>query len=145
MKYTKYLQLTVLSLILMTAIACEEAGPPKPTPTPVVFQDVNLRSMLDLVEGNKVAAEAKYEGRWVKFRGNIKDASIKEDKFELIPTASDMFQMSGAECKLTDEEQSKVTGLRSGQLVTVKGQVKSISTFMYTSFKIEKCQILSGN
>jgi len=144
MKYTKYLLLTALSLILMTAIACEEAGP-KPTPTPVVVLDVSLRSMLDLVEGNKVAAEAKYEGRWVKFRGNIKDASIKEDKFELIPTASDMFQMSGAECKLTDEEQSKVTGLRSGQLVTVKGQVKSISTFMYTSFKIEKCQILSGN
>ena len=143
MKYTKYLQLIVLSLILMTAIACEEAGP-KPTPTPVVFQDVNLRSMLDLVEGNKVAAESKYKGMWVKLNGIIVDESIREDKFEIIPTDSDMFQMSGAECKLTDEEKSKVIGLRSGQKVTVKGQIKSISTTFVTSFNIENCQILCG-
>jgi len=129
----------------MTAIACEEAGPPKPTPTPVVFQDVNLRSMLDLVEGNKVAAESKYKGMWVKFNGIIVDESIKENKFDIIPTDSDTFQMSGAECKLTDEEKSKVIGLRSGQKVTVQGQIKSIGTAFVTSYKIEKCQILSGN
>ena len=144
MKQTKYLLLTVLALTFMAGIACGEAGP-KPTPTPIVVIDANLRSMLDLVESNKIAAEEKYKEKWVKFSGNISDGSIKEDKFDLLPPRSDMFQMSGAECKLTDEEKSKVIGLRSGQKVTVKGQIKSISTTFVTSFKIEKCQILSGN
>ena len=142
MERIKYLPLFVLSLILMSGIACGETGPTVP-PTPVVVIDASLRGMLDLVESNEVAAEAEYKGKWVKFSGKISE--IKEDKFDLIPTASDMFQMSGAECKLTKEEQSKVVGLRADQTVTVKGQVKNISTFMFTTFEIDKCQILSGN
>ena len=142
MEPIKYLLLFVLSLILMSGIACGETGPTVP-PTPVVVIDANLRNMLDLVESNKVAAEAEYKGKWVKFSGKISE--IKEDKFDLIPANSDMFQMSGAECKLTKEEQSKIVGLRADQTVTVKGQVKDISTFMLTTFKIDKCQILSGN
>ena len=138
----KYLLLFVFSLILMAGIACAETGPTVP-PTPIVVIDANLRSMLSLVESNKLAAEATYKGKWVEFSGKI--GEIKEDKFDLIPTDSDVFQMSGAECQLTKEEQSKVIGLRADQRVTVKGQVKDISTFMLTTFKIDKCQKLSGN
>jgi len=126
----------------MSSVACGEAGPTVP-PTPVVVMDADLRDMLDLVESNKVAAEATYKGRWVEFSGKISE--IKKDKFDLIPLYSDMFQASGAECRLTDEEQSKVIGLRTDQTVTVKGQVKDISTFMITMFKIDKCQISSLN
>ena len=144
MERTTYLLLFVFSLILVSGIACEETGPTVP-PTPVVVIDANLRTMLDLVESNEVAAKAEYKGKWVEFTGIISEGAIEEDKFDLIPTNSDMFQMSGAECKLTKEEQSKVIGLRAGQTVTVKGQVKDISTFLTTEFKIDKCQILSGN
>ena len=124
-----------------TAVPPARTSEPSPTPEPVMEGDLGV--MLDLVASNKVAAEAEYKGKWVEFSGKISE--IKEDKFNLIPTNSDMFQMSGAECKLTKEEQSKVIGLRADQTVTVKGQVKDISTFMTTTFKIDKCQILSRN
>jgi hypothetical protein len=77
--------------------------------------------MLNLAESNEVAAKAEYIGKWIKISGKITE--IEEGKFDLIPIISDMFQMSGAECELTEEEQSKVVGLRADQEVTVTGQV----------------------
>jgi len=139
--------IVAIAIIGVVASSSSGGGDTVPTgpPTPVVVIDANLRDMLELVESNEVAAKAEYKGKWVEFSGVISEGAIEEDKFDLIPTNSDTFQMSGAECKLTFEELGKVIGLRAGQTVTVKGQVKDISTFMITTFEIDKCQILSGN
>ena len=70
---------------------------------------------------------------------------MEEDELFLLPLMSRLLQRSGAECKLTKKEQSKILGLRKDQTLTVWGQVKDISTVTKTTFEIDDCQILSEN
>ena len=123
-------------VMTITMFACGEPQPNIP-PTPISYADEDLRSILNLMESNKIAAESQYEDKYIRLSGRISE--IGENEIDLIPAASDMFQMSGAECKLADSEKAKVVNLRKDQLVTVKGKVSGFSTFMINTVNLKKC------
>jgi hypothetical protein len=106
--------------------------------------------MLNLYESNERAAEERYKGVLVRINGLVKD--IDGNKIEIIPSASDMFQQSGARCYVKSSDDSKISGLeqrglsqgRLGSQITIRGVLKEFSHFAYTVAKIENCQINPG-
>lgn len=130
-----------LGITVLTVVGCGDSTPTVP-PTPVSYIDVNMRDILHLVESNKVAAENEYKGKYIRLTGVV--TNIGENDVELIPVGSDEFQMSGAECKVSEGEKDKILNLRKGQTLTVKGQVSGISTFMIKTIDIKKC-VFDGN
>ena len=127
----------VLFVIVCTtlgAVACEAVEPtPLPNPT-----SVDLRAILDLRDGNEVAADAKYIGMYVSMEGKISE--IHEKDFSIIPIKSDEFQMTGAECKFDESQSADLINLRKGQSVTVVGLIKGISDFMITNIELKPCK-----
>ena len=113
---------------------------PTPTATPEPVFEFDLMEMLELSKSNKLAAEGKYIGKLAKIEGKINYISDSGDyKFTVIPIFSDMFQMSGAKCELTDKEQ--FLSLRTEENITIVGRVEKISSFLTTDYIIEDCKI----
>ena len=122
-------------LAMFSAVACETAEPtPLPNPT-----NVDLRAILDLRDENEVAADAQYIGMYVRMEGIVSE--IHEKDISIIPFGSDGLQMSGAKCKLDENQLTKVATLRKNEAVTVHGRIKKIDDFMITMIELKPCTI----
>jgi hypothetical protein len=134
---TKSTLVTFFAIVLamFSAVACETAEPtPLPNPT-----NVDLRAILDLRESNEVAADAQYIGMYVRMEGIVSE--IHEKDISIIPFGSDSFQMSGAKCKLDENQLAKLVTLRKDEAVTVDGLIKKIDDFMITTIELKPCTI----
>ena len=68
-------------------------------------------------------------------------SEIHEKDISIIPFGSDMFQMSGAKCKLDGNQLTKLVTLRKDEAVTVDGLIKKIDDFMITTIELKPCTI----
>ena len=116
------------------------AATPKPVPTPEpVPESVSLQAILDLRDGNEVAADAKYIEMYVSMEGEIQE--IHEKDIFIIPIGSDDFQMAGAKCSFDRESQAaELMQLRKGQSITIVGIIKGISDFGYNKLDVKPCK-----
>ena len=118
-------------------VAVQTSKSVKPTPEGVPIR-VSLREILDLRDGNEVAADAKYIGMFVSMEGEISE--IHEKDINIIPLGSDEFQMAGAKCSFNESQTAELIQLRKGQSITIVGIIKDIDDFMYNELKIKPCK-----
>lgn len=108
---------------------------PVPSPSPT---KVSLREILDLRDGNEVAADAKYIGMYVSMEGEIKE--IHEKDLTIIPLNSNEFQMAGAKCQFGKSQYKELLTLRKGQSITIVGTIKDIDDFMFNMLEVKPCE-----
>jgi len=101
--------------------------------------NANLRTMISEYKEHEPRTKDKFLGKLVQFSGGIVD--LDADSIDLVPLGSDMFQVSGAECKFKREERSKILLKNKNQTVTVVGRVKDIRrSFEPVKYKLEDCR-----
>lgn len=93
----------------------------KATPTPVP-EKINVEDLADDFDANQVAAEAKWKGKLVEFSAEITNITDFGLSFRNIATAKE-FSFTQVSCKIKDKQQ--LLSLANGQIVTVRGVVKS--------------------
>jgi len=120
----------------MTTQKSEVAVSVQPTPEPEPIS-VSLRVILDLRDGNEVAADAKYIGMYVTMEGEI--SQIHEKDITIIPLDSDMFQMAGAKCSFDRSQTDELIQLRKGDKITIIGTIKDIDDFGYNVLDVKPC------
>jgi len=107
---------------------------PTAEPEPV---SVSLQAILDLRDGNEVAADAKYIGMYVTMEGEISE--IHEKDITIIPPNSDEFQMAGAKCSFDESQAAELIQLRKGNKITIVGTIKDIDDFMFNQLDVKPC------
>jgi hypothetical protein len=107
------------------------------TPIPVPTR-VSLREILDLRDGNEVAADAAYIGKYVVMDGIIKE--IHEKDLYIIPLGSDEWQAAGATCKFDKAQSPGLLKLRKGQTITITGVIKDIKDMFWNDLEIKPCK-----
>lgn len=89
---------------------------------------------------NQLAAEEKYEGKWIETTGYIENISedITGSPFLSIkPTAEEVYFGTSIQCFFNDT--SQLTSLENGQEVTVKGQVNT----QVANILVKDCSVVS--
>lgn len=98
---------------------------PKPTATPLSYEQVDAKAMITEFDENQLAAEKKYEKKLVEFKAKI--SNISEDVFgtpflSLVPTSSgDAYFGTSLKCNF--ENSDAITAVKKGQIVTIQGEV----------------------
>ena len=132
----------VVLLIVIAILFGSSESPSKPIPTPIPTPTpigyVDLREMLNLYGANDVAAEHRYEGKRVVIDGIIHE--INKRYFDIIPHASDLFQMSGARCYFHPDRFSDALELREDQHITIRGTHDGLDLDLFlTLIKVVNC------
>jgi len=106
----------------------------------ITYTEIDLKAFIDEYDENKVSADNKYEGKYVKSTGYIYD--ISEDftggTYLLInPTNEDLYLGASIQCNLKDK--NDVSGLKKDSKVSFRGQVSGIEIF---NIFINGCEVL---
>lgn len=110
---------------------------PTPTPTPVPVIVVDLRELLDGYAANKVAAENKWKNKIVETEGIAYE--FNSQYFDIVPTDSDMFQMSGARCYPPSDATKKMDNLVKEDRVVIRGNHTGILGSLIRHIRVTDC------
>jgi type II secretory pathway pseudopilin PulG len=86
--------------------------------------EVNLSSFVGEFDDNQLAAETKYEDRWIKFTGyidNISEGIMGEYYVIVQPSAEEYYLGTSVQCYFDTKE--ALLNLKNGQRVTLRGKV----------------------
>ncbi len=89
-----------------------------PTSAPIA-EKISARQLADDFDENQVAAEAKWENKFVEFSAKI--TNITDSGISFSDIASKDFSFAQISCKVKDKQQ--LLSIKNGQTVTVRGIV----------------------
>lgn len=96
-----------------------------------------VSELVDDLENNALNAEEKYNGQYVEITGKLSVIDSSGDYISLNPTDND-FSFTNVQCYIkNDEQKSKIVSLSKGDLVTVKGKIKSVGEVLGYSLDID--------
>lgn len=124
--FAKHPILTVILAIVVIAIIGGSRGGSKsssngtssPTSAPVA-EKINAKDLVDAFDENQVAAESKWNGKFVEFSAKI--TNITDSGISFADVATKDFSMAQISCHIKDKEQ--LMNLKNGRTVTVRGIV----------------------
>lgn len=123
-KILKWILIVIGGIIVLGIISGSGKGGTKtstsssPTPAPVA-EKISARQLADDFDENQVAAEAKWDGKFVEFSAKV--TNITDSGISFANVASKDFSLAQISCRIKDKQQ--LLTLKNGQTVTVRGIV----------------------
>ena len=109
------------------------------TTNPVTYEKVDLKKMLDDLDGNALKAEKTYQDKYVEVTGAIRNFDSDGDYISIEPVNADPwdFSLVSVMCYIEDDAQiDYLLEKEVGDKVTIKGQIYSIGEILGYSIKI---------
>lgn len=106
--------------------------------TQIVYESVDLKTMLDELSANALKAEKTYQGKYVEITGKISNFDSDGDYISIKPVNSDEWDfLDSVMCEIKNEDQEDYLLNKSvGDTVTVKGKITSIGEVLGYSIDI---------
>ena len=105
----------------------------------ITYEAVDLKVMFEDLKGNAMKAENNYQGKYVEFTAKIKSFDSDGKYVSVEPTTADEWNFDSAMCYIANEEQKNFLIEKNvGDVVTIKGKVKSIGEVMGYSIDIDE-------
>ncbi len=99
-------------------------------------EEISVQELADDFDGNQVAAESKWGGKFVKFSAEI--SNITDTGISFTDVATKDFSMTQISCKIKDKNQ--LMPLKNGETVTVKGV---IGDQMIGVIELKECEVVN--
>lgn len=113
-----------------------ESNTPAQQETVIEYTAYNVSEMVTDLQENAMRAEQKYNKQYVEITGELNVTDSDGKYISLIP-AGEMFSFSGVQCYIKNAEQrKKVAELNIGDIVTLRGKIKSTGEIMGYSLDI---------
>lgn len=94
----------------------QKQGEQQPTKEP---EQVTATAIADDFDGNQVAAESKWNGKYVQFTAVV--SNITDSGLSFSDVGSKQFSLTQISCKVDDKQ--SLLSLKNGESVTVKGTI----------------------
>jgi len=103
----------------------------------IVYEAVDLQVMFDDLEANAMKAEKNYQNKYIEFECKIKNFDSDGAYIGVEPVNADEWNFTTAMCYIKNDEQEEFLVEKSvGDVVKIKGQIKSIGEIMGYSIDI---------
>lgn len=104
----------------------------------IEYISYDVSEMMSDLEGNAMSAEKKYNKQYVEITGRLSTIDSSGSYISLLPSDND-FAIIGVQCYMKSEEQrAKVMELSKGDIVTLKGRIKSVGEVFGYSLDIDE-------
>ncbi len=104
---------------------------------PIEYTVCTVSELVDVLEENALKAEKNYKDKYVEVTGRISVIDSDGKYISLNPTENE-FCLTGVQCYIkNDEQKAIVVELSRGDIITVKGKIKSIGEIMGYSLDID--------
>ena len=109
------------------------------TPTPVSYTSVSVNDMMSALNDNPLGASKQYKDQYLEITGKLGNIDASGDHIDLM--ADGDFEIIGVQCYIkNDEQESKVTSMKMGDMVTLKGKCTDVGEVLGYSFDIEEIE-----
>jgi len=103
----------------------------------ITYETVDLQTMFDDLDGNAMKAENNYKGKNVEFECKISNFDSNGAYISVEPKNADEWNLSTAMCYIKNDEQKSVLIEKNvGDVITIKGKVKSVGEVLGYSIDI---------
>lgn len=110
----------------------------KPT---VVYEKVDLKTLMDDLKANALKAEKTYQNKYVEVTGKISNFDSDGKYISIEPVDADAWNLDTAMCNIqNDEQRDYLLEKVIGDEVTVKGKITSIGEILGYTIKIDSVQ-----
>lgn len=107
----------------------------------IVYETVDLQTMFDELDGNAMKAEANYAKKYIEFECKIKNFDSDGSYISVEPSGASEWNFSSAMCYIKNDTQKEFLIQKNvGDIITIKGQVKSIGEVLGYSIDINEVQ-----
>ncbi len=105
----------------------------------IVYEVVDLQTMFDELDGNAMKAEANYDKKYIEFECKIKSFDSDGSYISVEPTGASEWNFSFAMCYIKNDMQKEFLIQKNvGDIITIKGRVKSIGEVLGYSIDINE-------
>ncbi len=107
----------------------------------IVYEVVDLQTMFDELDANAMKAEASYQKKNVEFECKIKSFDSNGSYISVEPVGASEWNFVSAMCYIKNDTQKEFLIQKSvGDIITIKGKVKSIGEVLGYSIDINEVQ-----
>ncbi len=107
----------------------------------ISYEPVDLAAMIDELKSNALKAEETYKGKQIEFSGKISNFDSSGKYISVEPTSADEWNFDTAMCYIKNEEQKTfLLEKNTGDIVTIRGKVKSIGEVLGYSIDIAEVE-----
>lgn len=107
----------------------------------ITFESVDLDTMLESLKNNAMKAEKEYKNKHIEVTGKIKNFDSDGKYISIEPTNADVWNFDSAMCYIKNDTQKNVLIEKNvGDVVTIKGKVKSIGEVLGYQIDIAEVQ-----
>lgn len=109
------------------------------------YKSVTVAQLEDDLKNNAMSAKNTYEGNYYELSGKLSNID-SDGKYINLTNPDDEFDLVGIQCYLkNDEQKQQVSKLTTGEIVTVKGKIKSVGEVLGYSFDIDEIVSLENS
>ena len=144
-KWWFWLIIAIIAIAVVTSgNGNDEAGDdesiPQQTQTQeIVYEQVDLQVMFDDLDANAMKAENLYQKKYIEFSGKITNFDSDGRYVSVEPVNADEWNFTTAMCYIkNDTQKSFLIEKNVGDIITVKGKVKSIGEVLGYSIDINE-------
>lgn len=107
----------------------------------IVYEAVDLSVMFEDLKNNAMQAEKNYQGKYIEITAKIKSFDSDGKYISVEPTNADEWNFNYAMCYIKNEGQKAFLIEKNvGDIINIKGKVKSIGEVLGYSIDIEEVQ-----
>lgn len=107
----------------------------------IVYESVDLQTMFDELDSNAMKAEANYKKKNVEFECKIKSFDSDGSYISVEPVGASEWNFVSAMCYIKNDTQKEFLIQKNvGDIITIKGEVKSIGEVLGYSIDINEVQ-----
>ena len=107
----------------------------------IVYESVDLQTMFDDLSNNAMKAESQYEKKHIEFKCKISNFDSDGSYISVEPVNASEWNFTTAMCYIKNDSQKEFLIEKNvGDIITIKGQVKSIGEVMGYSIDIKEVQ-----
>lgn len=107
----------------------------------ITYESVDLDTMLDSLKNNAMKAEEEYQNKNIEITGKIKNFDSDGQYISIEPTNADVWNFDSVMCYIKNDTQKNVLIEKNvGDVVTIKGKVKSIGEVLGYQIDIAEVQ-----
>ncbi len=105
----------------------------------ITYESYDLNTMIDELKNNALKAETQYRGKYVEISGKIDNFDSSGAYISIKPVGASEWDFDSAMCYIKNEEQKNFLIEKNvGDVVTIKGKVKSVGEVLGYSIDISE-------
>lgn len=138
-KWWFWLIVGIVVIAIATSGGDSESGttPQADIETPIVYEQVDLKTMFADLEANAMKAEANYQDKYIEVTGTISNFDSDGSYISIQAVGADVWDFNSMQCYIkSDEQKQQLLEKSVGDTVTLKGKVKSVGEVLGYSLDI---------